>query len=95
VAALPAAELNYSSKAFDGAPGDLFVNAGFRLRSGDVGAVNGIRVTYRVGGKTKTQFFRHAVLVCKAPNTCERPNGGTEYSQRILAQFGLVPDGTY
>jgi hypothetical protein len=89
-----AEELNYTPKGF-GSPAHLFVNAGFRLLSGDVGAVNGIKVTYRVGSKTKTQFFPHAVIVCKAPNKCGTPERGVTYGQDILTQFGLVPKGTY
>lgn len=92
---VPAAELDYSPKGFDGVSGDLFVNAGFRLVSGDVGAVNGIRVTYRVGNKIKQKFFAHAVIVCKAPNRCGNPGGATNYSQGVLATFGMVPEGTY
>jgi len=92
---VPAAELNYSPKALKGTPGDLFVNLGFRLLSGDVGAVNGIRVTYRVGRQTKTQFFAHAVVVCKAPNRCGFGGEGIRYAERVLTQFGLVPEGTY
>ncbi|MGQ0466151.1 MAG: hypothetical protein ACT4QG_12600 [Sporichthyaceae bacterium] len=91
---VPAKELDYQPKGF-GAPADLFVTAGFRLVSGDVGAVNGVLVTYRFGGKTKRQFFAHAIVVCKAPNPCKGPNGGTAYSQEILTRFGLVPAGTY
>jgi hypothetical protein len=92
---VPAAELDYSPRGFDGEPADLFLNAGFRLVSGDVGAVNGIQVTYKFGGKTKRQFFAHAIVVCKAPNPCKGPDGATAYSQGILTQFGLVPEGTY
>ncbi|MGQ0845257.1 MAG: hypothetical protein ACT4QF_14110 [Sporichthyaceae bacterium] len=91
---VPPEELDYVPKGWD-SPADLFVMAGFRVVSGDVGAVNGIQVTYKFGGKTKRQFFAHAIVVCKAPNPCKGPDGATAYSQGILTQFGLVPEGTY
>lgn len=91
---IPAKELAYVPKGWE-RPSDLWVIVGFRLTSGDVGAVNGIRVTYKFGGKTKRQFFEHAVIVCRTGNNlCTKDNPG-RYGERVLTEFGLVPKGSY
>ncbi|MGQ0465195.1 MAG: hypothetical protein ACT4QG_07710 [Sporichthyaceae bacterium] len=93
---IPAEELDYVPTWWDSDQKPaLWVIVGFRLTSGDVGAVNGIRVTYKFGGKTKRQFFEHAVIVCKAGNDlCRKGNPG-RYGEHVLTEFGLVPKGTY
>lgn len=68
---------------------------GFRVVSGDVGAVNGVRVTYKVNGAETYKDFHHAVTACVKPNPCDWPKGTDhedDYEDVILRQFGLVPD---
>lgn len=92
---VPAAELKFEPEGF-GAPGDLFVQAGFRLASGDLGGLNGLKLRYKIGGKTKTKYYSYAVLVCMKPNNCGgvmEPGvqpGERDFYQRAFVQLGLV-----
>lgn len=71
--------------------------AGFRLTAGDVGAVNGILVRYRVGGDTKTQYFPFAAIICVKPNPCGGKNAddAEAFKQRTLVDLGLVEKDAY
>lgn len=92
---IPAAETAFVPPGFDKTP-PLMVTAGFRITSGDVGAVNGVRVTYRADGQTKEQVFRQAIVGCVKPNPCENPKGEdpSGFADGVLRQFGLVQEGT-
>lgn len=91
---VPAAETSFvTPKNTDGKPSPLQVLAGFRLVSGEIGAVNGIRVVYRVGNKTMSEVFRHAAIVC-VPACAKRPDWKQDdFSERTLRRFNLLPDG--
>lgn len=76
-----------------GRPSRAGITAGFRVVSGDVGAVNGILVTYRVGNQTKRQYFSQSVVGCIKPNPCRDPDDPrADYEQIVLRRFGLLPD---
>lgn len=65
----------------------ITVTLGFRILTG-MGGVNGIHLTYKVNGKTKTQYFPDAVIGCVKPLNCEdRPL--TE-NDEALRELGLV-----
>ena len=94
---VPASELDFVPVHFGpGAPGDLFVQAGFRLASGDLGGLNGLKLRYKVGGKTKTKYFSYGVVVCMKPNRCggvtlaERTAEDYKFYERAYVQLGLV-----
>lgn len=72
----------------------LAVAAGFRVVSGDLGAVNGVRVVYTANGKKFTEDFRQTVIVCIKPRPCEEPTGTnfSTWQDGILRQFGLLPE---
>lgn len=90
---IPAAETAFVPPGFDKPP-PLMVTAGFRIRSGDLGAVNGVRVTYRADGTTKHEVFRQAIIGCVKPNPCENPKGRdpSEFANAALRRFGLLPE---
>jgi hypothetical protein len=71
----------------------LAVAAGFRVVSGDLGAVNGVRVIYTVNGERVTEDFRQSVIVCVKPRSCDTPDGQDpgDRHDAILSQFGLLP----
>lgn len=97
---VPAAELEFEPKGFDG-PGDLFVQVGFRLASGDLGGVNGLKLRYKVGGKTKSEYFSWGVIVCMKPHPCggvgteDRTQDDLDFYKQAYEQLGLVPEDTY
>lgn len=97
---VPAAELEFEPKGF-GAPGDLFVQAGFRLASGDLGGLNGLKLRYKVGGKTKTEYYSYGVVVCMKPNRCggvtlaKRTAEDYTFYERAYVQLGLVGKNVY
>lgn len=74
-------------------PPGVSVVAGFRLLSGDIGAMNGIRVTYKVGTKTTREVFRYAAIAC-LPACKERKDWKprNDFSERTLRSFNLLPD---
>jgi len=69
------------------------VSMGFRIRSGDIGALNGVRINYRVNGKMHHEFFAHAVIACVKPNPCDGPDDaqGRAWWHQVLYNFGLEP----
>lgn len=97
---IPAAEVDFTTPG-DDEPRAIVVAAGFRLVSGEVGAVNGLLVRYRVGGDTKKRYFPYAAFACVANHPCgfdDTENGGSrvlEFEQRTLVEFGLVPRNAY
>lgn len=90
-APIPAEETLFEPKGF-GAPGDVTVVAGFRLREGDVGAMNGIRVVYEVDGKRVTKDSPQAGIAC-LPKGCDGPTGTDDpnFQTRVLREAGLLP----
>lgn len=75
----------------EGEPPPLMVAAGFRVRSGDLGAVNGVQVIYKDGGKTVREVFEHSVIACVKPRRCIPPDGVQDWDEQILRGFGLWP----
>lgn len=91
---VPAAETGFVPAGESEAPSPLTVAAGFRIRSGDKGAVNGIQVVYKAGSKTLRQVFKQAAFVCIKPLRCTPPDGvsTSEWENQFLRQFGLLPE---
>lgn len=73
-------------------PPPVRVMAGFRIRSGDVAAVKGVEIEYRVNGKRVRELFDHEIIACVDPSPCEPPAGMSEsaWQDQILRQFGLL-----
>jgi hypothetical protein len=67
------------------------VTVGFEVTSGDVGAMNGVLVTYRAGGKVQRQFFSQAAIACIKPNPCGLKPYDASYGQSVFRRFGLIP----
>jgi hypothetical protein len=88
---VPAAETSVGSTASDPRPYDLTIVLGFRIRSGDIGAVNGVQVNYRVNGEMRHKFFPYAVIGCVQPNPCEAPKGDSQWEDEVLHNLGLAP----
>jgi hypothetical protein len=96
----PAEEVDYTLPGqMESRP--LVVEAGFRLAAGDMGGLNGIRLTYRVGNKIKRSYFHVAVIVCVKPNRCGGSGEGRflekdrGFDHRTLIQLGLVSKDAY
>lgn len=92
---VPATETGFVPKGDPGTPAPLTVAVGFRIRSGSMGAVNGIQVVYKAGNRTVRQVFNQAAFVCIKPLRCTPPKGlsTSEWENQILRQFGLLPEG--
>lgn len=88
---VPAAETAHVPGGVYNEPPPLSVMAGFRIRSGDVAAVNGIEIEYRVNGKKVRELFEHTAIVCVRPRPCNPPDE-PEWEDQILRQFGLLRD---
>jgi hypothetical protein len=90
---VPAAEMSVKASGQDPVPLPLNVVLGFRVRSGDLGAVNGVRVTYRANGKLHHQYFPYSVIACVEPNPCHAPNDGDsqDWWDQVFYQLGLAP----
>jgi hypothetical protein len=88
---VPATETLFAPKGFGG-PGEVSVAAGFKLREGEIGAMNGIRIIYEVDGKRMTEDSAQAGIAC-LPKSCDRPDGSdtTDFNTRILREAGLLP----
>jgi hypothetical protein len=89
---VPAAETLFEPKGFH-APGPVTVVAGFRLRTGEIGAMNGIRVEYTVDGHRKTKDSPQAGIACLKPKCGGGATGSDspEFDTRILREAGLLP----
>ena len=90
---VPASETDIPALPGIERPPPLSVAVGFRLLSGDLGAVNGVRVTYTADGKKAVETFRVALIVCTKSRFCEPSKGesDSEFNDRVLNQFGLLP----
>lgn len=90
---IPAAQTNIAPLPGVTLPPPLGIAAGFRVVSGDLGAVNGVRVVYTANGKKITEDFRQSVIVCVKPRSCKTPDGEDSAARHdaILNQFGLLP----
>ena len=91
---VPAAETSKPSMADPNKHAPLAIAAGFRILSGDLGAVNGIHVVYSANGRKTQETFRQALIVCVSPRPCRTPEGQdvSTYQNGILEQFGLLPE---
>ena len=89
---IPASETSYIEGPSRGTPDSITVLAGFRLLSGDIGAFNGVQLTYTAGGKTVRKVYDYAALLCHEQRHCEAPEGTGFYrwSEQVLRDFGLV-----
>ncbi|GAA0609040.1 hypothetical protein GCM10009547_08850 [Sporichthya brevicatena] len=67
--------------------------AGFRLVSGDIGAVNGIEVVYRDGDSIVRKVFRVAALACFEREHCVDDNEQDLVYTPTLDELGLVRSG--
>lgn len=74
-------------------PAVVHVVAGFRLLQGDVGAVNGVRVTYAADGKKTSNTWTVAAIGCVKPKMCKGPTGSDDpdFENRVLREAGLLP----
>lgn len=89
---IPAAETAVILPGYSETPPPVSVVAGFRLASGDIGAVNGIRVTYKVGTTTMSETFRYAVIACRPACNKRADFDENDFSERTLRRFDLLPD---
>lgn len=89
---IPAAETLVIPKPFTKPPA-VYVVAGFRLREGDVGAVNGVRVTYEADSKKTSDTWTVAAIGCLRPKDCKGPTGSDDpgFEDRVLTEAGLLP----
>lgn len=74
-------------------PAVVHVVTGFRLLRGEIGAVNGVRVTYEADGKKSTDTWTVAAIGCLRPKDCEGPTGSEDpdFENRVLTEAGLLP----
>lgn len=93
---VPASETRKPSAADPNNHPPIAVAAGFRILSGDLGAVNGVHVVYTANGKKNEETFRQALIVCVSPRPCRTPEGQdvSTYQNGILSQLGLLPDSS-
>lgn len=87
---IPASETSYVED-HRSTPDSIRVLAGFRLLSGDIGAFNGVQVTYLADDKIVRKVYDYAALLCHSLEPCSAPDGA-EYgwSKQVLRDFGLV-----
>lgn len=69
------------------------LTVGLRIASGDVGVLDGILVTYRIGNdKKRKAFFHHSILGCVKPHPCDGPDkNGLDFKDQIFESFGFRP----
>lgn len=89
---VPVAEMNLAPQPGVTSPPPLAIAAGFRIVSGDLGAVNGVRVIYTANGERFVETFRQAVIACVKPRPCDEPEGTdfNTWQNGILTEFGLL-----
>lgn len=89
---IPAAETQVVPKPFSQPP-PIWVVTGFRLLEGDIGAMNGVTVTYEASGKKSTDTWTVAAIACLQPKKCEGPQGSDDpnFENRVLSEAGLLP----
>jgi hypothetical protein len=86
---IPAFKTSYIPKGSD-KPAPIVVTAGFRLKSGDDGGVNGVRIVYRTGNKTQTEIVRYAIVACQKP--CQKAaKADPDHDKTVLRSHGLLP----
>lgn len=87
------AETLFEPKGFGG-PGAVSVVAGFRLREGEIGSMNGVRVIYEVDGERTLKDSPQAGIACLEPKGCKGPTGSDDpdFQYRILREAGLLPE---
>ncbi|MGQ0624776.1 MAG: hypothetical protein ACT4PP_09050 [Sporichthyaceae bacterium] len=85
---VPAAEFDFVPR-FLGTAAPLTITAGFRIREGSVGAVNGLVVVYRRGDDIVREHVRSAVIACVKPMRDCGSQGGADETE-ILRELGLV-----
>ncbi len=85
---IPASEAGYHDEY--GNHHSVRLVVGFRLTSGDIGAVNGIEVVYRVGDRTVITLFRTANLVCFELAKCQDDNLQSLRYSDAIADLGLI-----
>jgi len=89
---VPASETSYL------APGEssldpVALTLGFRIRSGNLGGVNGIHVVYRADGKSRERYFSIAAIGCVEPRSCESSdNRDPDFFEKAMRELGLVRD---
>jgi hypothetical protein len=90
---VPATDSTLKTDPADNNPLPISVVLGFRVRSGDIGAVNGVQVNYRVDGEMRHQYFSYAVIGCVEPNPCHAPGNGDSqrWWDRVFYSLGLAP----
>jgi hypothetical protein len=69
---------------------DVTIEAGFRLVSGEIGAVNGIQITYKVGDRVMREVFKRATLACFDMNVCNGDFGVAGGREELLDEMGLL-----
>ncbi len=91
---IPATETAHIPGGVYNEPPPVRVMAGFRIRSGDLAAVKGVEIEYRVNGKKVRELFDHEIIACVDPLPCDPPAGtsSTEWHNQIFGQFGLLRD---
>jgi hypothetical protein len=92
---IPASVTGFTTPGTNGGVDHLAVSItmGFRVLSGDVAAVNGILVAYKVNGDIHHQFFADAMIACVKPNPCKAPQGvdHEDWTDGIVYQLGIGP----
>lgn len=89
---IPASETSYIDGPQRSTPDPITVIAGFRLLSGEIGAFNGVQLTYIADGKTVRRVYDYAALLCHKQENCWAPETTTalHWSENVLRDFGLV-----
>lgn len=91
---VPAEEFDHIPKGWD-RPAPLTVTAGFRIREGTRGAMNGLLLVYRVGDRVVREHVRQAMIACVEPlKDCspDEPADGSDASNSYLSDLGLIKD---
>lgn len=89
--AIPASETSYVDRPSRTTPDPIIVIAGFRLLSGDVGAFNGVQLTYVADGKMVRKVYNYAALLCHKQEACAAPEDAKYgWDIEVLRNFGLV-----
>lgn len=87
---IPAAETLIAVKPFTQPP-PVNVVAGFRLLDGDIGAMNGVKVTYEADGKKSTDTWTVAAIACSMTCQESKESEDPDFEKRTLSEAGLLP----
>lgn len=87
---IPAAETLVVPKPFTEPPA-VWVVTGFRLLNGDIGSMNGVKVTYEADGEKASDTWTVAAIACR--ESCKGPTGSDDpnFETRVLGEAGLLP----